>query len=78
MQNQVRSKELISATTIASQIPLAPISIGSTIIAPISKIKVLKMDITAETIPLFKAVKKADPNIAIPLNRKDTAYSFKA
>jgi len=73
MQNQVRIRELISATTIASQIPLAPIRTGRTRIAPISKIKVLKIEITAETIPLLRAVKKAEPKIAIPLNRKDTA-----
>ena len=54
-----------SATTTESQIPSRPISLGNKITAAIWKTMVRKKDIIAEIRPLFSAVKKDDPKIAI-------------
>ena len=49
--------------------PSMPNITGSISTAPSSKTKVRKKDIRADTCPLFSAVKKAEPKIAIPVNR---------
>ena len=63
-----------SATTTALHIPLSPYIAGRIITAPIWNTSVLRKDITAETIPLFYAVKKDEPNMSNPLRRKTKAY----
>lgn len=52
--------EKTSANTTANQIPFIPNIIGNTSIAITSNTKVLKNEITADTTPLFKAVKNDD------------------
>lgn len=46
--------------------PFIPKTIGNKNTAPISKTRVFKNEITADTKPLFKAVKNAEPNILNP------------
>lgn len=58
-----------SAKTIAYHMPSTSNNIGNSNTAPSSKTNVLKNDINADTCPLFKAVKKAEPKIAIPVNK---------
>ena len=57
----------ISANTIASHIPFSPQNTGNINIAITWNTSVRKKDITAETSPLFKAVKNAEANILNPL-----------
>lgn len=58
-----------SAKISAYHIPSTPKSAGNNNTAPSSNTNVRKNDINADTCPLFKAVKKAEPKIAIPVNR---------
>ena len=54
--------------------PSMPRIAGKINTAPISKISVRVNAATAETIPLFKAVNKADENIFIPHKMKLSMY----
>ena len=64
---------MISATGIAHQTPLIPNISGSIINAPASSINVLSIEIKADTLPLFKAVKNPEANTFIPVNNTLTA-----
>ena len=64
----------ISATTTESQIPFIPHIAGRRNIITTWKSNVLKKDITADTTPLFKAVKNADANILNPLIKLDNVF----
>ena len=61
-----------SAKTTEYHMPSTPKNIGNTSTAPSSNTKVRKKDISADTCPLFRAVKKAELNIARPVNRYAT------
>ena len=63
----------ISAATIAHQTPFILKKIGKIIIAAVWKTKILRKEITAEIAPLLRAVKKAEPKIPNPFNRKERA-----
>ena len=60
---------IISAKTMEYHIPFTPNNMGNRSTAPSSKTKVRKKEISADTNPLLRAVKKAEPKIAIPVNR---------
>ena len=63
-----------SATATASQIPSIPSICGRVITAATWKISVRKKEIAADTNPLLRAVKNADPKMLNPLIRNDSAY----
>ena len=58
--------------------PSIPNNIGNRITAPSSNTKFRIKDISADTWPLFNAVKKAEPKIAIPVNKYATETMRKA
>ena len=58
-----------SATGSASHTPFTPIKIGKTSIAIHSTINVRLIEITAEILPLLRAVKRPDAKILIPQKR---------
>ena len=62
--------DIISENTIANQIPSIFQIRGKTITATTWNTKQRKNEINAEIKPLFKAVKKDDPKIEIPENKK--------
>lgn len=62
---------IISAATIEAQIPSTFQNIGKIKTADIWNINVLIKDIVAEISPLFSAVKKDEPKIANPANKKE-------
>ena len=66
-------KDMISDTNTAYQIPLSPKNSGSINTAPIWKTSVLAIEIIADIIPLFKAVKKLDVKILHPVSRNEKA-----
>ena len=61
--------ESISPKAIAHQIPLFPRSGGNKNAKPIWNNNVRDIDIIADTVPLFKAVKKQEANIENPQNK---------
>lgn len=63
-----------SAAITAYQIPFIPKTAGRVNIAIIWKTKALAKDISADIAPLFKAVKKLDPNIFKPINMNEIEY----
>ncbi len=67
-----------SATIMEIQIPSTSNTSGRSITAAIWNTSVLKNDISAETSPLLSAVKKDEPNIAIPENRNENDAKRKA
>ena len=66
-----------SAAVMESHIPSVPSIRGSMITATIWKRSVLANEMAAETIPLFKAVKKEDPKMLNPIKRNEKEYSIK-
>ena len=62
-----------SATTIEHQIPLSPRISGRIITEAHSNRSVLRNEMTADVSPSLRAVKKAEPNMAIPAKIKETA-----
>ena len=60
-----------SAITVANQMPSTCKNIGKIKTAAVSKIKVLKKEIIAETKPSFNAVKKDEPYIARGANKNE-------
>ena len=66
-----------SASGTASQIPSAPIKIGSPINAATNKTKVRIKERNPDTSPLEKAVKRPDARIFNPVNKKDGANNRK-
>ena len=67
-----------SAKTADSHMPSISHSVGSKKINATWNITVLTKDSIAEIRPLLRAVKRAEPKIAIPQNKKDMEYSLKA
>ena len=63
------TKAANSATTTENQMPNTPKSAGRIKIAAISNKKVRKKEISAETKPLFNAVKNEDAHVLMPLNK---------
>ena len=61
----------ISAITIEYQMPSRSKKMGSIITASDWNTRVRKKDIIAEIMPLLRAVKNPDPQIAIPEKRKE-------
>ena len=61
-----------SATEIAYQTPSSPHISGRIRIVMIWNNNVLKNEISADTAPLFRAVKKEEPKIPNPLNKNET------
>ena len=68
----------ISATIMDHQMPFIPTSIGNNHTAPTWKISTRDTEIMADTVPLLRAVKKADPKPLKPPMTKDSAYTEKA
>ena len=60
-----------SATTNESHTPSIPIIKGKKMTADVWNTRVLKKDMIAEINPLLSAVKKDEPKIAIPVNKKE-------
>ena len=71
-------KAINSAITIDTQIPSTSNRSGKMTTADIWNTNVLKKEMSADTSPLFSAVKNEEPNIAIPANRKEKANIEKA
>ena len=71
------NRDNISTAIIALQTPLIPKNIGRTIIQEPSKTKVRRVEIIAEIIPLFKAVKNDDANKLKPTSKKEIEYTLK-
>ena len=69
---------MISAETIENQIPFSPHKIGKIKTAEIWNTKVRRKEIRAEVSPSFKAVKKEEPNMANPENKKEKEKIAKA
>ena len=67
---QLTKKDKMWATIMAPHIPFTPQKIGRMITDKHSKIKIREQEIMAETIPLFRAVKKAEAKILKPANKK--------
>ena len=65
----VTHKASASATNTADQIPSMPKKTGKSRMQMTSNTSVRRKDIVAETLPLFSAVKKEDPNMLKPLSR---------
>jgi hypothetical protein len=65
-----------SPATIAHQIPIPPNMNSNKNKNPIWNNKVLTKEHIADIVPLFKAVKKLEVNIDIPINKKLTEYIF--
>ena len=61
-----------SAKTVEHHMPSTPSNTGKSSTAPSSKTNVRKNDISADTCPLFKAVKNEEPKMAIPVKRYAT------
>ena len=68
----------ISATTTENQIPFSLKNIGKMVTAKTWKSSVLKNEISAETKPLFNAVKKPEPKIFTPKTKKEMAKILNA
>ena len=64
---------MTSATTTASHTPSSPRKIGRIRTAPLWNTRVLRKEIVADTIPLPRAVKKAEPQILKPQMIKNRA-----
>ena len=67
-------KAMTSAKMMEYQIPSIPNNNGSKSTARISNTRVRKNEIVAEIRALFRAVKKKEPKIAAPANRKEKEY----
>ena len=61
-----------SAATTASHTPSSPISRGKSSTAAIWNTSARRNEISADTAPLFRAVKNAEPKMPPPANRKDS------
>ena len=66
-----------SAVAVASQMPFVWNKRGKVRMATVWNRKVRRKEMVAETMPLFKAVKKAEENTLIPISAKVTAYKRK-
>jgi len=62
-----------SATTVENQIPSSFHISGIIITAAVWNKRVLRKDISAEIGPSFRAVKKAEPKMAMPAKKKEKA-----
>lgn len=68
----------ISATTVENHMPSNPQKIGKVRTAAHWKTKVRKKEISADMSPLPRAVKKEEPKIAVPENKKEKENMAKA
>ena len=69
---------IISANTTENQIPSTPQKRGKTKTDEIWNTKVLRKEISAEVSPSFKDVKKEEPKMANPENKKEKEKTEKA
>lgn len=69
---------ITSAETMESQIPVSPQKTGKIKTAEIWNTKVRRKEISAEVNPSFNAVKKEEPNMAKPENKKEKEKMAKA
>ena len=67
-----------SAKVLDSQIPVSPKKAGRIRTEPTWNTRVRRKEITADTSPLFNAVKNADAKMLIPHTRNDRAKMWNA
>lgn len=72
-KRSVTATAINSAATIEYHIPSRPKNSGKIITAALWNKSVLRNDISAEVRPSFKAVKNAEPNMAVPAKIKEKA-----
>ena len=61
----------------ASHTPMSPKTVGRSNSIPVSITSVRRKEITAEILPLQRAVKKEEPKMFMPQKRKERAYNRK-